>query len=74
LARSISNTQLEFTIQFTDGNPLNTSFGIDETVRGTLTSGPMRFIRANGSATINGISTNTIVITETPIGNTTSNL
>jgi hypothetical protein len=74
LARNLSNTQIEFTVQFTDGAPLNSSFGIDETVRGTLTSGPMRFSRANGSATINGINTDTVVNSEVPVGNTISNL
>ena len=74
LARNVSNTQIEFTVEFTDGAPLNTQFGIDETVRGTITSGPIRFARANGSATINGINTVTVINTETPVGNTTSNL
>jgi hypothetical protein len=74
LARNVSNTQIILTANFTDGNPLNTTFGIDETVRGTLTSGPMRFARANGAAVINGVNTDTVVITETPVGNTTANL
>jgi len=74
LARNISNTQIEFTAEFTDGAPLSTQFGIDETVRGTLTSGPMRFARANGAAVINGVNTNTVVSIETPVGNTTVNL
>jgi hypothetical protein len=74
LARNISTTQIEFTVQFTDGAPSNTTFGIDETVRGTLTSGPIRFARANGTAIINGVNTNTVVITETPVGNTISNI
>jgi hypothetical protein len=73
-ARSVSNTQLEFTMTFTDGNSLDTVQGIDETVRGTLTSGPIQFARANGSATINGVTTNTVVVTETPVGNTTVNI
>jgi hypothetical protein len=73
LARNISTTQIEFTIQFNDGAPVAPST-LDETVRGTLTSGPIRFARANGTAIINGVNTNTVVITETPVGNTTSNL
>lgn len=75
LARSVSNTQIEFTIEFRDDDigSLPTP-RVDESVRGTLTSGPIRFTRANGSATINGISTNTVVITETPVGSTISNL
>jgi hypothetical protein len=73
LARNISTTQIEFTVQFTDGAPAFSSI-IDETVRGTLTSGPIRFARANGTAIINGVNTNTVVITETPVGNTISNI
>lgn len=75
LVRNVSNTQIQFTIQFRDDDV--GSFpapGVDETVRGTLTSGPMRIIRANGSATINEVSTNTVVISQIPIGNTTLNL
>jgi hypothetical protein len=66
--------QIEFTAEFTDGLPLNTEFGIDESVLGTLRSGPVHILRANGSATINGINTNTVVITETPSSSTISNL
>jgi hypothetical protein len=76
LARNLSNTQIEFTIEFRDDDVGSGPIGerIDETVRGTLTSGPIRFARANGTAIINGINTNTVVVTETPVGNTTTNL
>jgi hypothetical protein len=75
LVRNVSNTQIQFTVQFRDDDigSLPTP-RIDETVRGTLTSGPVRIIRANGSATINGINTNTVVVTETPNGDTTLNI
>jgi hypothetical protein len=76
LARNLSTTQMEFTIEFRDDDVGSgpAIYRIDEPVRGTLTSGPVRFVRANGSATINGVNTSTVVITETPVGNTTSNL
>lgn len=74
LARNLSTTQIEFTVEFTDGSPLNTSFGIDETVRGTLSSGPIRVARANGTTIINEISTDTVINLSTLIGNTTTNL
>jgi len=76
LARSTSATQIEFTVEFRDDDAGSgpVDFRIDESVQGTLTSGPMRLVRANGTAVINGVNTNTVVITQIPVGNTTSNL
>jgi hypothetical protein len=76
LARSISSTQIEFTVEFRDDDVGSgpAGFRIDEPVQGTLTSGPMRLVRANGTAVINSINTNTVIISETPVGNTVSNL
>jgi hypothetical protein len=75
LVRNISNTQIQFTIQFRDDDIGSLPAPrVDETVRGTLTSGPVRIIRANGSAVVNGISTSTVVVTGPLIGNTTLNI
>jgi hypothetical protein len=75
LARNTSNTQIEFTVEFIDNDVGSLPAPqIDEPVRGTLTSGPIRLTSANGTAEINGVSTNTVVISETPVGNNVSNL
>lgn len=75
LARNVSPTVIVFNIQFRDdyvgsGPP---DFRTDESVLGTLTSGPIQIATASGSATINGITTDTVVI-DPPLGNTTSTL
>jgi hypothetical protein len=84
LARNPSATQIEFTVEFRDDDtgsgPVpgsNTNLdpslnSIDEPVRGTLTSGPMRLARANGTAVINGVNTDTVVITQIPVGSPTA--
>jgi len=75
LARNLSNTQIQFTVEFRDDDIGSLPAPrIDEQVLGTLTSGPIRFARANGAAVINGVNINTVVVTETLVGNTTTNL
>jgi hypothetical protein len=86
LVRNLSNTQIQFTAEFRDDDAgsgpepganlnLNPSLNlVDEPVRGTLTSGPIRLVRANGVAVINAVNTDTVVITQLPVGTTTTNL
>lgn len=74
-ARELSQSEIQFKIEFLDGRPNNTTFGIDEPVFGDFTS-RLTLLQPDGQATINGESTSTVVISadNLPVGTNISNL
>lgn len=74
-ALALNDTTVQIKIEFDDGQPNNTTYGIDEPVLGDLTS-TIQLLQPNGSATINGVVYDTVVIpdAELPDGVVVSNL
>lgn len=72
-ALSLSDTTVRLKASFIDGGPNDPTWGIEEDVLGTFTS-TVGLLVPNGSATINGVSTDTVVYSDTIVGTTISNL
>lgn len=72
-ALSLDDKTVRIKVNFIDGQPLNTSTGIDEPVLGDFYSS-VQLLTANGSANINGVNTNTVVYSDTVTGTLQSTL
>jgi hypothetical protein len=68
-ALQLNDREVQFRIDFVDGQPNNITFGIDEPVLGDFTS-TLRLLQPDGSVTINGITVDTVVIpsADLPVG------
>lgn len=73
-ALQLNDSEIQFSIEFVDGLP-NSGSTIDENVLGNITS-DLRLLQPDGSVIINGVVTDTVVISDTnlPTGTTISNL
>lgn len=60
-ALQLNDREIQFRIEFVDGRPNNTTFGIDEPVLGDFTSA-LKLLQPDGSATINGTTVDTVII------------
>ena len=72
-ALSLNDTTIRVKAEFFDGAPNSIAYGIDEPVLGSFSSGAQLLI-PNGSATINGVATDTVVYSDAITGSTQSNL
>ena len=74
-ALAVNDTTVQIKVEFDDGQPNNTTYGIDEPVLGDLTS-TVQLLQPSGSATINGVVYDTVVIPDNqlPDGVPISNL
>lgn len=60
-ALSLNDTTIRFKVEFNDGRPNDTRWGIDEPVFGDFTS-TVELLQPTGSVTINGVAHDTVVI------------
>lgn len=72
-ALDLNTTTIRFRVQFFDGAPNDLTYGIDESVFGDFYSQAQLLI-PNGSATINGVATDTVVYADTINGISQSGL
>lgn len=74
-ALQLNDREIQFRIEFVDGQPNNISFGIDEPVLGDFTSA-LKLLQPDGSATINGATVDTVIIpsADLPTGTNISTL
>ena len=74
-ALQLNDREVQFRIEFVDGQPNNITFGIDEPVLGDFTS-TLKLLQPDGSVTINGITVDTVVIAsaDLPTGTNISTL
>lgn len=72
-ALNLSDTVIRFKASFIDGGPNDPTWGIEENVFGDFNS-IAGLLVPNGTATINSVTTDTVVYTDTIIGSTISNL
>ena len=74
-ALQLNDREIQFKIDFVDGQPNDTTFGIDESVLGDFTSA-LRLLQPDGSVTVNGTVVDTVVIpsADLPTGTNISTL
>ena len=72
-AFNLNETTIRFKAEFFDGPPNDVTYGIDEVVFGDFSS-KAQLIVPNGTATINGVLTDTVVYSDAIVGITQSNL
>ena len=74
-ALELNDREIQFKIEFVDGRPLDTRWGIDEEVFGDFTSS-LKMLRAVGEVTVNDVDTDSVVYPASalPIGLTVKEL
>lgn len=72
-ALELTQTSIRYKIVFVDGEPNDPRYGIDEQVLSDVTSN-LHVLVPSGEVTVNGLSTNTVVIDNIPSGSIVSNL